>query len=127
MRVEEVATAELLQGDTDISSEDIRSKVQENLPVGLTTSFRSQTATGSLRDVLVVGMGEDRALAFLPAPPPPDAWISDEEVIMVLELLGLVLPVALLSLYAARVIAAPLLEFAKAAETLKVDDGPVAT
>ncbi|MFC6490292.1 ATP-binding protein [Nitratireductor sp. GCM10026969] len=122
LRVEEVAAAELSQ--TDISSEDVRHTVQENLPVSFTTSFRSETATGSLRDVLVVGIDENRALAFLPAPPPPDAWISDHEVIIVLELMGLVLPVALLSLYAARVIAAPLIEFAKAAETLKPDDGP---
>jgi len=124
LRVEEVAIAELLQNDTNISSGDVRYKVQEDLPVSFTTAFRSQTATGSLRDVLVVGINQDRALAFLPAPPPPDAWISDQEVIIVLELMGLFLPVALLSLYAARVIAAPLLEFAKAAETLKVDDGP---
>lgn len=124
LRVEEVAIAELSQSETDISFEDVRHMVKENLSVSVTTSFRSETATGSLRDVLVVGIGENRALAFSPAPPPPDAWISDQEVIVVLQLMGLVLPVALLSLYAARVIAAPLLEFAEAAETLKVDDGP---
>ncbi|PRD42912.1 two-component sensor histidine kinase [Phyllobacterium phragmitis] len=124
LRVEEVAMAELSQSETDISVEDVRHMVQENLPVSFATSFRSETATGSLRDVLVVGIGENRALAFRLAPPPPDAWISDQEVVIVLQLLVLVLPVALLSLYAARVIAAPLLEFAKAAETLKVDDGP---
>lgn len=122
--VEEVAGAELSQGQQDISFEDVRHIVRENLPDNFTTSYRSQTATGSLRDVLVVGIGENRALAFSPAPPPPDAWISDQEVSIVLQLMGLVLPVALLSLYAARVIAAPLLEFAKAAETLKPDDGP---
>ncbi len=121
---EEVAGAELSQGQQDISFEDVRHIVRENLPDNFTTSYRSQTATGSLRDVLVVGIGENRALAFSPAPPPPDAWISDQEVSIVLQLMGLVLPVALLSLYAARVIAAPLLEFAKAAETLKPDDGP---
>jgi len=124
LRVEEVAMAELSQSETNIYFEDVRYKVQEYLPVNFTTSFRSETATGSLRNVLVVGIGENRALAFSPAPPPPDSWISDEEAIIALELMGLVLPVALLSLYAARVIAAPLLEFAKAAETLKVDDGP---
>ena len=124
LRVEEVAAAELSLSETGIPAGDVRHMVQENLPASFTTSLRSETATGSLRDVLVVGIGENRALAFSPAPPPPDAWISDQEVMIVLQLMGLVLPVALLSLYAARVIAAPLLEFAKAAETLKVDDGP---
>jgi len=123
LRVEEVAVAELSQSETDVPFEDVRHMVKENLPAGFTTSFRSETATGSLRDVLVVGIGENRALAFSLAPPPPDAWISEQDVIIVLQGMSLVLP-ALLSLYAARVIAAPLLEFAKAAETLNVDDGP---
>ncbi|MVA52786.1 HAMP domain-containing protein [Agrobacterium vitis] len=61
---------------------------------------------------------------FFPRHPPPVAWISDQQVNVVLQLIALVLPVILLSLYAARVIAAPLLEIAKAAETLKPDDGP---
>lgn len=124
LRVEEVAVAELSQTETDISGGDVRQMVQALLPAILPTSFRSETATGSLRNVLVVGIGENRALAFSPAPPPPDAWLSDQDVVIVLQLLALVLPVALLSLYAARVISAPLLEFAKAAEMLKVDDGP---
>ncbi|WEX74886.1 ATP-binding protein [Sinorhizobium numidicum] len=125
LQVEQVSAAELLkQADTDISFEDVRHLVQNNLPASFATAFRAETSTGKLRDVLVVGVGNDRALAFLPAPPPPDAWISDQQVSIVLQLLGLVLPVVLLSLYAARVIAAPLLEFAQAAETLKPDDGP---
>lgn len=124
LRVEEVEISELAQSEADISRDDVRYTVQKNLPDTVETSFRSETATGSLRDVLVVGVGENRALAFLPAPAPPDAWISDEEVLIVLELLGLVLPVVLLSLYAARVISAPLLEFAKAAETLTADEKP---
>jgi signal transduction histidine kinase len=98
--------------------------VQENLPASFTTATRTETLSGELHDVLVVAIGSDQALAFLPAPPPHDAWISDQEVSVFLELMVLVLPVALLSLYAARVISAPLLEFAKAAETLKPDDGP---
>ncbi|MBP0437687.1 ATP-binding protein [Tianweitania sediminis] len=124
LRVEEVGVAELQQSTPNIPSADLRHVVQENLPAGFPTSLRSETATGSLRDVLVVGIGEDQALAFLPAPPPPDAWISDQEVIIVLKLMILVLPVALLSLYAARVIASPLLEFARAAEALKIDEEP---
>lgn len=124
LRVEEVAAVELSRGETDISFEDVRHLVQENLPASFETAFRPQTSAGKLHDVLVVGIGDDRALAFLPASPPPDAWISDQQVSIVLQLMGLVLPLVLLSLYAARVISAPLLEFAKAAETLKPDDGP---
>ncbi|AUX80608.1 ATP-binding protein [Sinorhizobium fredii] len=125
LRVEQVSAAELLkQADTDISFEDVRHLVQNNLPASFATAFRAKTSAGKLHDVLVVGVGDDRALAFLPAPPPPDAWISDQQVSIVLQLMGLVLPVVLLSLYAARVIAAPLLKFAQAAETLKPDDGP---
>jgi signal transduction histidine kinase len=124
LQVEEVDIAELSQSSTGVSAKDVRQMVQAHLPDSFTTSFRSQTATGSLRNVLVVGIDDYRALAFLPAPPPPDAWISDEEVLIVLEFMGLVLPVALLSLYAARVIAAPLLEFANAAESLKIDGTP---
>ncbi|HEV7417397.1 MAG TPA: two-component sensor histidine kinase, partial [Tianweitania sediminis] len=71
LRVEEVGVAELQQSTPNIPSADLRHVVQENLPAGFPTSLRSETATGSLRDVLVVGIGEDQALAFLPAPPPP--------------------------------------------------------
>ncbi|WP_167549677.1 ATP-binding protein [Ensifer aridi] len=94
------------------------------MPATFATAFRAETSAGKLHDVLVVGIDNDRALAFLPASPRPDAWISDQQVSIVLQLMGLVLPVVLLSLYAARVIAAPLLEFAKAAETLRPDEGP---
>lgn len=124
LRVERVAAAELSGGEQDRRVEDVRHLIQENLPVRLLASVQSGTVTGKLHDVLVVQVDDDQALAFLPAPPPPDAWISDREVSVVLQLMVLVLPVGLLSLYAARVISAPLLDFAKAAETLKPDDGP---
>ncbi|THK37928.1 HAMP domain-containing protein [Ensifer sp. MPMI2T] len=125
LQVEEVSAAELSQKvETEIPADDVRRLVRDNLPTTSATAFRSETSAGTLHDVLVVGIGNDRALAFLPAPPPPDAWISDQQVSIVLQLMGLVLPVVLLSLYAARVIAAPLLEFAEAAETLRPDDGP---
>lgn len=124
LRVEKVAVAELSEDETHASVDDVRLLVRENLPASLVTTLRAKTLTGKLHDVLVVLIDTDRALAFLPAPPPADAWISDQQVSIVLELMVLVLPVALLSLYAARVISAPLLDFAKSAETLKPDDGP---
>lgn len=124
LRVEEVAAAELSKGETRVVAGDVRHLVQENLSPRFITAFRTNTPRGELHDVLIVGIDSDRALAFLPAPPPPDAWISDQEVSVVLQMMVLFLPVVLLSLYAARVISAPLLEFAKAAETLKPDEGP---
>ncbi|MCA1370738.1 HAMP domain-containing protein [Bradyrhizobium sp. BRP14] len=125
LQVEEVPAAELSQkAETEIPADDVRRLVRDKLPTTFATAFRTKTSGGKLHDALVVGIGDDRALAFLPASPPPDAWISDQQVSVVLQVMGLVLPVVLLSLYAARVIAAPLLEFAKAAETLRPDDGP---
>ncbi len=125
LQVEEVSAAELSQeADTEIPADDVRPLVRDNLPATFATAFRAETSAGKLHDVLVVGIDNDRALAFLPASPRPDAWISDQQVSIVLQLMGLVLPVVVLSLYAARVIAAPLLEFAKAAETLRPDEGP---
>lgn len=125
LQIEEVSAAELSQeAETEIPADDVRRLVRDNLPTTFAAAFRTKTSAGKLHDVLVVGIGDNRALAFRPASPPPDAWISDQQVSVVLQVMGLVLPVVVLSLYAARVIAAPLLEFAKAAETLRPDDGP---
>ena len=99
LKVEEVAASELSQGEPNVSFEDVRHLVQNNLPPGFETAFQTETSTGQLHNVLVVRVDDNRALAFLPAPPPPDAWISDQQVSIVLQLAGLVLPVVLLSLY----------------------------
>lgn len=125
LQVEEVAAAELFQQtDVSVSFDDIRRLVRNNMPATFATAFRTETSTGKLRNVLLVGTGNDSALAFLPASPPTVGWFSDQQVYIVVHLMGHVLPVVLLSLYAVRVIAAPVLEFAKAAETLKPDEGP---
>lgn len=125
LQVEEVSAAELFQQtDVGVSFHDIRRLVRNNMPATFATAFRTETSTGKLHNVLIVGLGNDSALAFLPASPTPAGWISDQQVGIVVHLTGYVLPVVLLTLYAARVIAAPLLEFAKAAETLKPDEGP---
>ncbi|MGV1898112.1 hypothetical protein ACQZ6E_24845 [Agrobacterium vitis] len=68
--VEEVAAEELLKGDAEVSLKDVRHLVQVNLPADFATAFREETSGGVLRDVLVVGIGNDKALAFLPASPP---------------------------------------------------------
>lgn len=125
LQVEEVSPAELIQKDeAEIPAGDVRWLVRANLPERFKTALQAQTATGKLAKVLVVGFDQDRALAFLPAPLPPDPWITDRQVSLALQLMALVLPVVLLSLYAAAVLTAPLLRFAKAAETLSPDEGP---
>ncbi len=125
LQVEEVSAAELFQQtDVSVSFNDIRRLVRNSMPATFATAFRTETSTGKLHNVLLVGINNDSALAFLPASPPPAGWIGDQEVGIVVHLTAYVLPMVLLSLYAARVIAAPLLEFANAAETLKPDEGP---
>ncbi len=125
LQVEEVSAAELFQQtDVSVPFNDIRRLVRNSMPATFATAFRTETSTGKLHNVLLVGINDDGALAFLPASPPPAGWIGDQEVGIVVHLTAYVLPMVLLSLYAARVIAAPLLEFANAAETLKPDEGP---
>jgi len=125
LRVEEVSPDELLQPeDSALPIDDVREMIRKNLPASFVTRYRDATAFGQLRNVLVVGIGEGRALSFQPLPPPPDTWINDYLVSIVLQLMGLVLPVILLSLYAASMISAPLRRFSQAAEKLRPDDGP---
>jgi signal transduction histidine kinase len=125
LQVEEVSTAEL-QPDVSLSipRKDARQLVRNNLPDAILTSFRAHTSTGSLHNVLVVATGDGRALAFLPSPAPPDTWITDKQINLTLKVMVVILPVLLLSLYAASMITAPLLKFAEAAQTLKPDEGP---
>ncbi|WP_455873394.1 ATP-binding protein [Rhizobium yanglingense] len=125
LRVEEVSPAELSQpGGPEPPIDDVRDMIRKNLPESIVTSYRDATAGGQLREVLVVDIGGGRAMAFQPSPPPPDTWINDYQVSIVLQLMGLVLPVILLSLYAASMITAPLMKFSQAAEKLRPDDGP---
>ncbi|MFC0218038.1 ATP-binding protein [Pseudochelatococcus lubricantis] len=125
LQVEAVSAAELVQKvEAEIPADDVRRHVRDNLPATFTMAFRAETSSGELHNVLLVGFSDDRALAFLPSPAPPDTWITDRQVSFALQVMSVVLPVVLLSLYAASMITAPLLEFAKAAETLKPDEGP---
>ncbi|TCM52560.1 signal transduction histidine kinase [Rhizobium sp. PP-F2F-G48] len=123
--VEEVSTAEL-QPDASLSipRTDARQLVRSNLPDAILTSFRAATSSGKLLDVLVVATGDGRALAFAPPSPPPEPWITEKQISLTLKLLVVLLPVLLVSLYAASTITAPLLRFAEAARTLKPDEGP---
>jgi signal transduction histidine kinase len=125
LQVEEVPIAELSTvASLSLSRSDIRQLVRDHLPEAIPSSFRDRTATGNLRNVLVVGTGDGRALAFMPAPAPPDTWITDQQIDLSLKVLVVILPVLVLSLYAASMITAPLLKFAEAAQTLKLDEGP---
>lgn len=124
LQVEEVSPAEL-QPDASltIARKDARQLVRNNLPDAILTSFRAETETGILRDVLVVATGDGRALAFGLSPAPPDPWMTDKQINITLKVVLFIFPVLLLSLYAASMITAPLLAFAEAAETLKPDEG----
>ena len=122
--VEQVSVADLAADPAiSVPRADIRRQIKNNLPDGVVTRFRGATETGRLHDVLVVGTGDGRALAFKPPLGPP-GWISDKQVDLILKVLVVLLPVLLMSLCAASMITAPLLKFAEAAETLKPDDGP---
>jgi signal transduction histidine kinase len=125
LQVEEVSIAELSPDATlAVPRRDVRQLVRNNLPEAIPSSFRDHTSTGNLQNVLVVGTGDGRALAFMPAPAPPDTWITDKQINLTLKVMVVILPVLILSLYAASMITAPLLKFAEAAETLKPDEGP---
>jgi signal transduction histidine kinase len=125
LQVEPVSSAELTaEPATDIPRQDVRQLVKNNLPDEVVTNFRTSTHDGRLRNVLVVGTGDGRALAFLPAPAPPAGWITDKQVNLTMKVMVVILPVLLLSLYAASMITAPLLRFAQAAELLQPDEGP---
>jgi signal transduction histidine kinase len=122
--VEEVSVAELRPTPgLVISRNDPRYIVRSNLPDAIETSFRQETSSGRLRDVLVVATGDGKALAFVPPPAPPNPWITDKQISLAYKVMMVILPVLLLSLYAASTITAPLLSFAEAAETLKPDEG----
>lgn len=125
LRVEEVSGADLVQRrGYEADADDVRDMIRKNLPSDLVTSFRDKILNGQFRRLLVADVGDGRALAFEPSPPPPDGWINDYQVSLVLQLLGLVMPVILLSLYAANMITAPLMRFSQAAQKLQPDDGP---
>jgi len=125
LEVEEVSTAELVpESSPAISTGDVRQLVRNGLPSEIATSFRSSTRAGRLHDVLIVGTGDGRALAFRPMSDPSNPWISDKQLNLIFKVVLVVLPILLLSLYVASSITAPLLKFAEAAEKLKPDDGP---
>lgn len=125
LRVELVSAVELAgAAGRPGQSNHLGRLVRSELPPSLEANFRTSTATGALGDVVIVGIGDGRALAFAPAAAPPDAWISDDRLHMILIIVVSVLPVLLLATYAAYMITAPLKRFADAAAALTPDDGP---
>ncbi|MGO4135875.1 ATP-binding protein [Rhizobium brockwellii] len=125
LKVEEVSAAELGNDpNLSISRTDPRQLVRNNLPDPILTSFRTNTSTGKLDNVIVVAVGDGRALAFRPSPPPTASWITEKQINLALKVMIVIIPILLVSLYAASTITAPLLKFAAAAETLKPDEGP---
>jgi signal transduction histidine kinase len=143
MRTEVVSLTEL-QGPSqnNVADRDVRKLIRDNLPVSLEPVLRDKTRDGALSDVIVVRADGDTALAFAPEPSGdalindeqvdrneqvdriPDSLISDEHVDMILMGLLVVLPIILLSIYASRLITAPLTRFVDTARSLDPDHGP---
>lgn len=125
LRVEMVPAAELeAPSQQALADNDVRELVLDELPVSLGPVIRDNTNNGALSDVIVVRAGRNAALAFAPPPAGPDVLISDTQIDRLLMVLVVVLPVLLLSLYASRMITAPLTRFVDTARALKPDDGP---
>lgn len=124
LQVEQVPAAELHGVEEHPEVGDFRLMVEENLSPTLGAKLRSGTATGRLRQVVIVRVDEHRAFAFAPPPALPDSWITDQLVSRVLVVMAISIPVILLSLYGSRMIASPLLRFSRAAQDLAPDEGP---
>ncbi|MBX4973128.1 two-component sensor histidine kinase [Rhizobium lentis] len=122
LQVEEVPAAELLGPELELEEGDFRSEIQKNLSAGVDAKLRAASETGNL--VLVVGVDQRRALAFLPPPAVPDSRITDREISDFLATMAMFVPVILLSLYGSRMIASPLQRFSQAARDLDPDKGP---
>ncbi|MBB2719018.1 UNVERIFIED_ORG: signal transduction histidine kinase [Rhizobium etli] len=124
LQVEEVSAAELQGPELQVDEDDFRFEIENNFSPGVDAKLRATTETGHLQPVLVVGMDQRRALAFLPPPAVPDSRITDREISDLLATMAMFVPVILLSLYGSRMIASPLQRFSQAARDLDPDDGP---
>ncbi|MEB3042837.1 ATP-binding protein [Rhizobium mulingense] len=124
LQVEEVSAAELQGPELQVDEDDFRFEIENNFSPGVDAKLRATTETGHLQPVLVVGMDQRRALAFLPPPAVSDSRITDREISDLLATMAMFVPVVLLSLYGSRMIASPLQRFSQAARDLDPDDGP---
>jgi signal transduction histidine kinase len=124
LRVEIVSAAELGGPPQEtLAGGDVRDLVREKLPASLRAVLHGKTRNGTLSDVIVVQATPETVLAFAPAQADPIAFISGKQVNYMLKALVIILPVMLSSFYAGCMIAAPLMRFADAAQSLAPDEG----
>jgi signal transduction histidine kinase len=124
LAVKKVSVAELVPDtNNETSRTDVHQLVKNNLANTVPATIREASKDGR-GDLLVVGTGDGRALAFQLAEGPPEPWFTDKQMEITLKVVLVVLPVLLLSLCVSTLITAPLLKFAEAAEALKPNGGP---
>ena len=120
---ETVSPAELRATEpARLDEQDIRVLVKALLPPNLEAVVRNETATGSLRNILVVSDedGHVLALAFSDETPSP-YLLTEHQIGLVLRALVVLVPVLLLSLYTGHMITAPVRYLASAAQSLDAD------
>ncbi|WFU90845.1 HAMP domain-containing sensor histidine kinase (plasmid) [Rhizobium sp. CC1099] len=124
LQVEEVSATELQRAEQPTEMGDFRSEIKNNLSrPDVNVKLSAGTVAGHLQQVLVVGIDQDRALAFAPPSALPDSPITDREISDFLATMAMFVPVILLSLYGSRMIASPLQRFSQAARDLDPDKG----
>lgn len=123
MKIELVPAQELKMHLPPVEASDTALVVARRLQPNYKVAIQSATS-GSLRDVVVVGLDESQALVVQPKSPPPFSYISVPLHLILKASLAIIPIVALLSAYALYIIARPLMLFASTALALTPDDGP---
>lgn len=121
-----IVPATELQGRSQkpVSDRDVREAVREKLPASLHAVLRDKTQDGALLNVILVQVNSDTVLAFAPLLAAPDALISDRQINVIMRATVIIALVLMSSIYAGRMISAPLTRFADAAHSLDPDEGP---
>ncbi len=124
LAIHEVPVAEALGGVQPVVTDNFMSEILKNLPPDLKAKLGGTIDSQSLKNVLLVTLDDKNALAIVPPPPVSDSWITDRQVSGFLKTLAVFVPVILLSLFGSRMIASPLLQFAREAQKLDPGNGP---
>jgi hypothetical protein len=111
-------------GAKEASKHDLSQKVKRQLPADVTAFAPAPVEGDGAHKGLVVKLDGDYALAFTLPKHAPETWFMSDQAHIAGKLFLFVTPLLLLSVYASRMISAPLARFANAAETLRPDDGP---